>query len=308
MQFMQFRFSKAIDFVAMFPIMTGLSVLFCILSLVLLLSKGLTYGVDFKGGAEVQVKFSKYIDAGEVRSALEKSGLAISQVQQIGSAEENEYLVKVAASEKDINAIAQKVASEVSTTLGSFGPEIRKIDVVGPKAGEQLRTSGLWAVFWSLIGIMIYVGLRFDVKYSPGAAISLAHDVLLVLGVFCITGKEFNLQILGAVLALVGYSINDTVVIYDRIRENEEKGIGNSVKKIINTALTDTLGRTFLTAGSTFVVCLFMFLFGGGVIHDFFFTFCFGIIVGTYSSIFVAAPLVLLMYRLIESRGRRKLG
>jgi preprotein translocase subunit SecF len=305
MQFMQFRFSKVIDFVGMFPVMIGLSLVVCLLSFVLLFTKGLTYGVDFKGGAEVQVKFTKYIDAGDFRSSLEKTGLAISQVQQIGEVGENEFLVKVAASEQDINAVAQKVAKEVKDTLGSYGPEIRKIDVVGPKAGEQLRTSGLWAVFWSLIGIMIYIGLRFDFKYAPGAVVSLTHDVLLVLGVFALTGKEFNLQILGAILALVGYSINDTVVIYDRIRENEESGQGNSIKKTINIALTDTLGRTILTAGSTFVVCLFMFLFGGGVIHDFFFTFCFGIIVGTYSSVFVAAPLVLGMHNWLNKRARK---
>ncbi|MDH4466987.1 MAG: protein translocase subunit SecF [Bacteriovoracaceae bacterium] len=301
----QFRFSKAINFVSMFPVMTGISALLMILSAVLLVTKGLTYGVDFKGGAEVQVKFSKPTEAGFLRNTLEKTGLSISQVQQIGEPIENEFLIKVAASEKDINAVAQKVSQEVTQTLSDYGPEIRKVDVVGPKAGEQLRISGLWAVFWSLIGIMIYVGLRFDIKYSPGAAISLAHDVLLVLGIFCITGKEFNLQILGAVLALVGYSINDTVVIYDRIRENEEAGRETSLSKLINVALTDTLGRTILTSGCTFVVCLFMFLFGGGVIHDFFFTFCFGIIVGTYSSVFVASPLVLFMYKWLDRRGRK---
>lgn len=295
--------NKVLDFVGMFPFFTTLSTIAFVGSVVLLMTKGLNYGVDFKGGAEVQVKFTQSVDIGILRDTLESNNIKVSSVQSIGEIGSNEFLVKIAASTDDINVGTDAAVAVINTKLGDKGIDIRRTEIVGPKAGEQLRSSGIWAMIWSVIGIMVYIGLRFDIKYAPGAAISLLHDAVITMGVLVITGKEFNLQILGAILALIGYSINDTVVIYDRIREHEQGSQRASIKDLINKGLTETLGRTFLTAGTTFSVCLVMFLFGGGVIHDFFFTLWIGIIIGTYSSLFVAAPLVLFLYKLTTNRA-----
>jgi preprotein translocase subunit SecF len=144
---------------------------------------------------------------------------------------------------------------------------------------------------------MVYIGLRFDFKYSPGAIIALTHDVLIIVGIYVLTGREFSLQIVGALLAIIGYSVNDTVVVYDRVRENEQKDPTGNLSVQINTALNETLRRTILTSITTFAVAFTMYSFGGGVIHDFFFTICIGVLVGTYSSVFVAAPIVLFFDR-----------
>lgn len=297
---------KVIDFVGMFPLYTSLSTLIFVGSIVLLMTKGLNYGVDFRGGAEVQVKFTQSVDIGELRNTLESENVKFSSVQSIGESNENEFLIKIANSaegEEDINKITDKVITAISAKLTDKGIDIRKTEIVGAKAGEQLRSAGIWAMIWSMLGIMVYVGLRFDMKYAPGAVVALIHDAVIVMGVFVLTGKEFNLQILGAILALIGYSVNDTVVIYDRIREKEQGSQRAPIKDLINQGLTETLGRTILTAATTFAVCLIMFMVGGGVIHDFFFTLWIGIIVGAYSSIFVAAPLVLLLYKYTTKRA-----
>jgi len=294
---------KVINFVGMFPFMTGVSVFLTIASIVLIFTKGLNFGVDFKGGAEVQVKFAQRVETALLRDAFVKSNITVSSIQTIGDDSSNEFLIKIPVVEgKDINLASTGVIKELKASFPDKGIDIRKTEIVGPKAGEQLRTSGFWAMLWSILGIMVYVGLRFDMKYAPGAVVSLLHDAIIVLGLFVITGKEFNLQILGAILALIGYSVNDTVVIYDRIREHEKSSQQAPIVDLINKGLTETIARTILTAGTTFSVCLIMFLFGGGVIHDFFFALWAGIIVGTYSSVFVASPLVLVLYRLVTKR------
>lgn len=293
---------KVFDFVGMFPLYTSLSTLAFIASVVLLLTKGLNYGVDFKGGAEVQVKFSSAVSTAELRGKLEDKNIKYSSVQNIGDVADSEYLIKIPATDLDINKNTDEAIKSLQENFQDKGVEIRRTEIVGPKAGEQLRSAGIWAMIWSMLGIMVYVGLRFDIKYAPGAVIALIHDSVITLGVFALMGKEFNLQIVGAILALIGYSVNDTVVIYDRIREHEQGSQRAPIKDLINKGLTETLGRTILTAGTTFVVCLIMFLIGGGVIHDFFFTLWIGIIVGTYSSLFVATPIVLFLYKLMTKR------
>lgn len=177
--------------------------------------------------------------------------------------------------------------------------EVRKTDIVGPKAGQQLRISGFLAMLWAILGIMIYIGLRFDFRYSPGAIVALFHDVTIILGVFVLMDKEFSLQIVGALLAVIGYSVNDTVVVFDRVREHEADG---ALRKVLNTALNDTLSRTILTSLTTLIVSIIMFAMGGGVIHDFFFAITLGVLIGTYSSLFVATPVTLLLDRLMSNK------
>lgn len=282
------------NFVAKFPLTVILSAILVLGSLVLFLQKGLNYGVDFRGGAEIQVKFAKDIKLSAIRESLKKNGFNSSSVQSIGEEGTFEYLVKVSSSEANLNLVTDKITKMFSTDFTDYIPEIRKTDIVGPKAGEQLRISGFQAMAWALLMIMIYIALRFDYKYSPGAIVALVHDVVIIVGIFVLTDKEFSLQIVGALLAVIGYSVNDTVVVYDRVREHEENSSGSSLKDKINVALNETLSRTFLTSFTTFIVAIIMFAMGGGVIHDFFFAICLGVGIGTYSSLFVAAPTVLL--------------
>lgn len=286
------------NFVSKFPVAVLISALLVMGSLALFLSKGLNYGVDFKGGAEVQVKFGQSVGLEQIRTSLKKGGFNSSSVQEIGDTNTFEFLVKVSASEDNLNAVTDRITKMFETDFASQQVEIRKTDIVGPKAGEQLRISGFQAMAWALLMIMIYIALRFDYKYSPGAIVALLHDVIIIVGIFAITNKEFSLQIVGALLAVIGYSVNDTVVVYDRVREHEEKSVGKTLREKINLALNETLSRTFLTSLTTFIVAFVMFLMGGGVIHDFFFAITLGVVIGTYSSIFIAAPTVMLFDKL----------
>jgi preprotein translocase subunit SecF len=281
-----------IDFTGKFPFAVIVSLVLVFGSVFLLAQRGLNYGVDFKGGAEVQVKFGANVSSGDIRSALKAKNVPASSIQSIGEASNNEYLIKIGATDADINKITQTATQVLTSSFSTQKAEIRKTDIVGPKAGEELRVSGFKAMIWALLAIMIYIGLRFDFKYAPGAIVALFHDVVIILGIFALTHKEFSLQIVAALLAVIGYSVNDTVVVYDRVREHEEKS-PTSLRALINRALNETLSRTFLTSFTTLIVALFMFFMGGGVIHDFFFAITLGVLIGTYSSLFVAAPTVL---------------
>ncbi len=283
-----------IPFVSMFKGSVTLSILLVAGSIGILVQKGLNFGVDFRGGAEVQVKFTETVPVADIRSAITKTNINVSQVQGIGEPSDNEFLIKVAATKDDINEVTAVITKALTTDFADKGVEIRKTDIVGPKAGEQLQVSGLYAMLIALGSILIYIGLRFDFKYAPGAVVALFHDVLIIVGVFALTGREFGLQIVGALLAVIGYSVNDTVVVYDRVREHEEKGgIHGKLKKFIDLALNETLTRTIWTSATTLFVAVAMFVYGGGIIHDFFFAIVLGVIIGTYSSLFVAAPTVL---------------
>jgi preprotein translocase subunit SecF len=278
-----------IDFIKKFPIAAVISFILVIGSLAILVNKGLNYGVDFRGGAEIQIKLEKTTTIADIRNVLEAKGFQVSSVQAIGDAGDNEFLVKVPGSEEDINKVTDSITSTLNQAFNDRNLDIRKTDIVGPKAGEQLRISGFQAMVWALLAIMIYIALRFDYKYAPGAIVALFHDVVIILGIFALVDKEFSLQIVGALLAVIGYSVNDTVVIYDRVRECDEQ-VPGPIALSINKALNDTLTRTFLTSATTLMVSLTMFLMGGGVIHDFFFAITLGVLIGTYSSLFVAAP------------------
>ncbi len=282
-----------IDFVSKFPITVVISLVMVIGSIVLFATKGLNYGVDFTGGAEVQLSFDKKVNLTDLRSSLDTAGFKSVQVQTYGDSDSS-YIIKVSAGEKDLNAVTDKIVKGLNTDFSDANPRVDKTDIVGPKAGEQLRISGFQAMAWALLMIMVYIALRFDFKYSPGAIVALVHDVIIVIGVFILTDREFSLQIVGALLAVIGYSVNDTVVVYDRVREHEAKSPTTALGKLINLALNETLTRTMLTSITTLMVSIVMFLMGGGGIENFFFAICIGVFVGTYSSLFVAAPTILL--------------
>jgi len=287
-----------ISFVSKFPVAVVVSAILVIGSISLFVSKGLNYGVDFRGGAEILVSFEKETSLEELRDSLDANKFDSSSVQSIGEASKNEFLVKVASNEANLNKVTDQITSMLQKDFSERGSEILKTDIVGPKAGEQLRVSGFQAMAWALLMIMIYIALRFDFKYSPGAIMALLHDVIIIIGIFSLLDKEFSLQIVGALLAVIGYSVNDTVVVYDRVREHEVKFASKTLKEQINGALNETLSRTLLTSITTLIVSGVMYFMGGGIIQDFFFAICIGVLVGTYSSIFVAAPTVLFVDKL----------
>lgn len=267
------------------------SLIVCLISIWGIINK-MNYGVDFRGGAEIQVKFAQSIGTDELRSSLSTSGFQGVSVQTIGEASENNVLVKVQAKDSELNLVTEGVTKALQTSFAGNTVTVEKVDIVGPKAGAELRSSAIKAMFWAIISIMIYIGVRFDFRYAPGTMLSIIHDLLVIGGVLAFTGMEFSLQIVGALLALIGYSVNDTVVIYDRIREYETKNPNKSLIQNINDAVNDTLSRTIVTALATFIVCLSMYFLGGGAIKDFFFVLSVGILLGTYSTVYIAAGVV----------------
>lgn len=281
-----------INFVSKFGVTSILSIVVVLASLFFVVSK-MKYGVDFRGGAEVQAKFQEKINLNDLRKEMKSAGFTGISVQSIGEAIDNEYLIKVPAKEENLNAVTQKVSEALKASFASSGLEIRKVDIVGPKAGAELRKSGFLAMLWALLAIMVYIGLRFDFKYSPGAIVALFHDVTIILGIFALTGTEFTLQTVAALLAVIGYSVNDTVIVYDRVREHEQKFVGRTLSEHINNAVNETLSRTVLTSGTTLFISLTMYFFGGLAIRDFFMAITLGVLIGTYSSIFIAAPVTL---------------
>lgn len=285
-----------IKFSSMFAFTFPVSLILIAVSLFGLFSQ-MKYGVDFRGGAEIQVLFQSDVKAEDIRKDLKAQGFTGISVQSIGEQLNREYLIKVPGSEQGLNLITKNVSEALGKDFQDKGMEVRKVDIVGPKAGAELRLSGFQAMLWALLAIMVYIGLRFDFKYSPGAIAALFHDVSIILGIFAFTGTEFTLQTVAALLAVIGYSVNDTVIVYDRVREHEQKYSGRALVEHINNAVNETLSRTVLTSGTTLFISITMFFFGGLAIRDFFLAISLGVIVGTYSSIFIAAPVTLFFDR-----------
>jgi len=284
-----------IDFMGKRHIWMGISVVAIAATIILLLTKGLNYGIDFTGGAEVQIHVPQSWDIGKIRDDLENGGIKGLKVQQIGLPQASQYLIKAQGDEHTLNSVSKHVSDILGKDLKPSEFEIQRVDVVGPAAGSSLRMSGILSMFYALLCILVYVTVRFDYRYSPGAVLALFHDTMLTVGIFILTQKEFDLQILAALLALIGYSNNDTIIVYDRVRETAHQHPELSIEKTVNRAINETLGRTILTSLCTFFTVFALWLFGGKVIEDFAFTLMVGIVVGTYSSIFVASSLVILI-------------
>lgn len=298
------------DFVGKAWLFGGLSLVLVVASLIYLAVHGINYGIDFKGGTEMQVKFAQGVTIDEVRQAIDELKLGEVGVQSFG--EGNEFIIrfqgKQGATDKETNEILNadiaKMRETVTTKFASANPDIRRIDTVGPQVGAELKRNGLLAVFYCLLVILIYVALRFDYKFAPGAVLCLFHDAVITLAVFVLVGKEVNVSILAAIMTLIGFSLNDTIVVFDRIRETEghyhEKGYGF----VINKSINDMLIRTLITSGTTFISALCLYIFAGGTVEDIAFSICVGIFFGTYSSIYVAAPFVLLMEKMSQKKAK----
>ncbi|WP_413294203.1 protein translocase subunit SecF [Bdellovibrio sp. HCB185ZH] len=292
------------DFIGKVNLFTGISVLLVVLSLVYLGVKGINYGIDFKGGTEFQVKFDKGVSIDQLRKSVDELHLGEVGVQSFG--DNDEFIIrfqgKQGANDKETNEILNadiaKIKDIVLKTFAANNPEIRRVDTVGPQVGAELKRNGLLAVFYCLLVILIYVALRFDYKYAPGAVFCLFHDAVITLAIFVAVGKEVNVPILAAILTLIGYSLNDTIVVFDRIRETDSHYHDRGYGFIINKAINDMLHRTLMTSGTVFTSALCLWLFSGGTVGDIAFAICVGIVFGTYSSIYVAAPVVLMMDKL----------
>jgi len=274
------------------PAISGLVILAALISL--WIKGGPNYGIDFRGGILVQLKFQKEVSVGELRDSLSDLGLRNLVVQRFGLREENEYLVRVEQMETDLDALSQQIEKALKDRYGAESTEIRRTEIVGPKVGAELRRKGFLAVLYSIVGILIYIAWRFEFRFALGAVFAVVHDALITIGCFSLLNKEIDLPEVAAVLTIIGYSVNDTIVVFDRIRENMRKIRRQPLEKVINSSINETLSRTILTAGTTLVVVMALFFLGGPVIHNFAFALIIGIVVGTYSSIYVASPVVLL--------------
>ena len=299
------------DFVRNIGLFGGFSALLVVLSIIYIGVRGINYGIDFKGGTEIQVKFSQPVTIEQIRKTIEPLDLGEAGVQSFG--EGSEFIIrfvgKKGASDKEtndlLNAAIKRTKDAIGAQYATQGADIRRVDTVGPQVGAELKRTGFLAIFYCLLVILIYVALRFDYKYSPGAVICLFHDAVITLAIFILVGKEVNVPILAAILSLIGFSLNDTIVVFDRIRETEHHYRDRGWVFIINRAINDMLGRTLITSGTVFVSSLCLYLFAGGVVSDIAFAICVGIFFGTYSSIYVAAPFILIIDKLnLSPRAR----
>ncbi|MEA1967862.1 MAG: protein translocase subunit SecF [Thermodesulfobacteriota bacterium] len=304
----------------------------------LLIHHGPNYGIDFAGGTLVQVKFSQETATSDIRSALTEIGLANSSVQSFGKKENHEYLIRTSIPAMTGENLSLSIAGALDKATGEK-PEIRRVEMVGPQVGKDLRKQALLAMFYSLLFITVYISGRFEMKwmvsgitagalmsavyflsifnlsmpiiipaavivtlilfwflelkYAMGAIIAILHDIIITVGIFSILDLEFSLPIIAALLTIIGYSLNDTIIVFDRIRENTRQTHKKSMFEIINKSINETLSRTILTSLTTLIVLFSLFFLGGEIIHNFTFAMITGILIGTYSSIFVASPILL---------------
>ncbi len=271
----------------------------------LIFHNGPNLGIDFAGGTLVEVKFKESTTADTIRNALNTVNLGNSVIQQFGYKGDNEYIIKTEKSSSGLKGLSDIIEEALSTAYPAGAFDIWRVEVVGPKVGKDLREKGMLAMIYAMIGILIYITWRFQFRYAVGSIIALIHDVIITVGIFSLLNKEFSLPIIAALLTIIGYSLNDTIVVYDRIRENMRTQRRLPLGQIINGSINQTLSRTILTSGTTLIVVGALFFLGGAVIHDFAFALLIGVIVGTYSSIFIASPTVLAWETIKSTKNKR---
>ncbi len=250
------------------------------------------------GGDKVEFTLDEKVDVKEVEKIFDNVDLSVNELTVSGSEGRHVY-----------RAVLRGLGPHITTALNekfakdSF--QILRLDSVGPKVGEQLKQKGILAIIYALLGILIYIALRFDIRFAPGAVVALIHDVSITAGIFAIVGIEFTIPTIAALLTIVGYSLNDTIVVYDRIRENLSKAKVKPLEQVVNESINQTLSRTLLTSFTTLVVVVALLIFGGGIIFDFALALLIGVLVGTYSSVFIASPIMIIIYRFLEKRGEQ---
>lgn len=311
-----------IDFIGKRRIAAAISLGVIVASLIAIPIRGIRLGIDFAGGNEVQVRFAEgvVVDEGAIRGVLANvPSIEDPSVVRYGTETEQEFLIRFAGADEAVERMeideveggpagetlatpsdrVQRLESSLRDGIGEL--TIQRVEFVGPRVGQELQTDGLLSLLWANIAILIYVAIRFSSRFAPGAVIALVHDLLVTAGIFVMLGLEFDLQILAAMLAILGYSLNDTIIIYDRIRENLAVRTKADLPEVLNISVNQTLSRTVLTSGTTLLALLALFLLGGDVIRPFAFAMLIGVVVGTYSSIFIASPLLLML----ENRSKK---
>ena len=285
-----FKAKFSIDFMGKRFLALIISSVLVIASITSLATRGLNFGIDFTGGTLVEVGYTQAVDLADVRNALAAARYDQAQVQHFGTS--SDVLIRVPPQAgKESAQISEDVLAALKTHDASV--DMRRVEFVGPQVGEELTEQGGLAMIYALIGILIYIVVRFQWRFAPGAVIALVHDVLITMGVFSWFQLDFDLTVLAALLAVIGYSLNDTIVVYDRIRENFRKVRKSTPYDIINLSINQTISRTLMTSVTTLLVLLSLFVFGGEVIHAFSLALIVGVLIGTYSSIFVASTTAL---------------
>ena len=278
-----FKRQTQINFLGLRRWAVGLSLLLMLISAASLLTKGLNWGLDFTGGSQLQISFTHPADIPSLRQQSAAAGFKDILVQSYGTSQD--VLISLAPHQTTQHDLSAQIINALP------GAELKQIEFIGPQVGHELATQGALAVFIALLGIMIYIALRFEYRFAIGAAVALIHDPIIILGIFSLFHIEFNLTALAAILAVIGYSLNDSIVIFDRIRENFRKLRKGSAVEVVNLSINQTLSRTIMTSATTLLVVVSLCIFGGTMIHSFALALVIGIVVGTYSSIYVAGTL-----------------
>jgi preprotein translocase subunit SecF len=294
-----------------YPALIGSGVL-VLTALILIFVVGFTFGIEFAGGVEVRVKIAGDVSASDIRQALKEKGVeGISVHEYVDLA--NVYSVKIKGDDLAKEVSGKGLADEAGVLLhgleekfGKENVEHISTDSIGPRVGKTLRKKGLYAILFSLAGILIYIGFRFNFRYAPGAVAALAHDVILTAGIFVILKHEISLSVIAAFLTIAGYSINDTIIVFDRIREGTARRHGKTLTESVNGCINQTLSRTILTSVTTMLVVVSLYILGGEILRDFAFAMIIGIVVGTYSSVFIASPIFIALEEF--NQKRRKVG
>ena len=304
MQFLNFKEGQFIDFLSFkrtAAVFSAILILGGIASIVA--HQGLKYGIDFRGGTNVQIQFSTPPDLDQLRQFFAEKGMKNVVLQTFGDAADQEILLGLPTGSP--LGTGEKLTSELRKILLPQHPklEIRRIETIGPKVGDELKISAVQAIFIALGLVLLYITIRFQWRQGVSAIVALVHDVLVVIGMFSILDKEFSLTVVAALLTVVGYSLNDTIVVFDRIRENQGKYRKKPFEEMINLSITETLSRTLITSGTTLLVVLALFILGGEIIHDFAFALLVGVLIGTYSSIYVASPVSVFLTKLATPTG-----
>lgn len=285
-----FKYTKSFNFMGKSKPAMILSIILVLSSYLLLATKGLNYGVDFAGGTVVQVQYTTVAPIDAMREKLKENSLFNgASISEFGSADE--VVIRMKSTTSSVTTDIGDVTRQALSGTGDF--TIRRVDIVGPKVGSELKEKGLMSLLLAIAGILVYVAFRFEWRFAVASIVALVHDVSIALGAITLVGLDVNLDVLAALLTILGYSLNDTIIVFDRIREGVTKSKNAELAEIINDSITRTLARTTLTSLTTFFVVFTLFMFGGEIIHAFAFTLLVGVIVGTYSSVFVASPILL---------------
>ena len=281
-----------IDFMGMRRIAYTVAIALMVVSVIAIAARGLNFGIDFTGGTLVEVGYPQAVDLAEVRTALRDAGYVEAVAQSFGTP--RDVLIRLGPSQaEDASTLSERVLDALRAGPHGAGIELRRIEFVGPQVGKELAEYGGLAVLISLIGILIYIALRFEKRFAVGAVLGLVHDVVIVIGIWSLFQLDFDLPVLAAVLAVIGYSLNDTIVVYDRIRENFRKMRKGEVAEIINISVNQTLSRTIITSGTTLFSLFALYIFGGEILRNFSLMLILGVIIGVFSTVFIASALVL---------------